>query len=69
VPRTREPILYGTHTLREVAAMVPCSYATVWRHVQAGHLTAHRLGPNSPWYVRDEDFREWVDMPNGAPRR
>jgi excisionase family DNA binding protein len=52
------------YTLPEVAERLNVSRRTVYRWIQAGELSAHKLGPDRPgveWRIGEEDLERFLE--------
>jgi excisionase family DNA binding protein len=58
------------YTLPEVAERLKVSRRTVYRWVQSGELSAHKLGPDKPgveWRIGEHDLEEFLEARRGRP--
>jgi excisionase family DNA binding protein len=56
------------YTLPEVAERLKVSRRTVYRWVQSGELSAHKLGPDRPgveWRIGEDDLEEFLEARRG----
>jgi excisionase family DNA binding protein len=55
-------------TLPEVAKRLRVSRRTIYRWVQSGELSAHKLGPDRPgveWRIGQDDLEEFLEAHRG----
>ena len=56
------------YTLPEVAERLKVSRRTVYRWVQSGELSAHKLGPDKPgveWRIGEDDLEGFLEAHRG----